>query len=128
MSHFLLWNECAKGDEDYLILEHDARLIDDPKGIDFEDVLHLDAWRFEEAEGEEGVTEHAFIVKGWKTMKGAFAYIIKPHAAKKLLEAADKYGWEQNDHFINSFNVKIQIVLPEYFTFKLPNLNTSHGF
>jgi len=38
-----------------------------------------------------------------------------------------KNGWDQSDFFINTKNVKMQYTIPEYFTFKHSNLNTSHG-
>ena len=140
-----LWKKCVELDEPIVILEHDSlceRAWDNPE---FEDVLILNGkscWKQIPIGGKgqkdpkDGVQAYNSKLKykfknefkNAYMMPGAAAYAIKPHAAKKLLEAADKYGWEQNDHFINSFNVKIQIVLPEYFTFKLPNLNTSHGF
>ena len=33
----------------------------------------------------------------------------------------------KNEGYINNFNVRIQYAYPEYFTFKLKNLNMSHG-
>ena len=43
-------------------------------------------------------------------------------------EELEEHGWEQSDFFINTNNVHIQYVVPEYFTFTLKNLNMSHGF
>jgi len=60
-------------------------------------------------------------------MPGTAAYGITPKGAKKLLDSLTKHGWEQSDYFINNYNVKIQTMMPEYFTFKLKNLNMSHG-
>lgn len=58
---------------------------------------------------------------------GTAAYAVTPKGAKKLLDSLHKNGWEQSDFFINTFNVKMQYTIPEYFTFKHSNLNTSHG-
>ena len=60
-------------------------------------------------------------------MPGTAAYAITPKGAKRLIENLSTTGWEQSDYFINTFNVKIQTASPEYFTFKLKNLNMSHG-
>jgi GR25 family glycosyltransferase involved in LPS biosynthesis len=59
---------------------------------------------------------------------GTGAYAVTPKGAKRLLNALYKHGWEQSDYFINTFNVNIEYVMPEYFMFKHSNLNTSHGF
>ena len=61
-------------------------------------------------------------------MPGTASYAITPKGANKLLKAVEKHGWEQSDFFINTKNVHIQYVVPEYFTFTLKNLNMSHGF
>jgi len=57
---------------------------------------------------------------------GNGAYAVTPKGARRLLEAA-KNGHDQGDLFVNTSNVKIDYVYPEYFTFKLPNLGLSHG-
>ena len=59
---------------------------------------------------------------------GTGAYAITPLGAKKLLNILEKHGWDQSDFFINTKNVNLQYVTPEYFTFKLKNLNMSYGF
>ena len=59
---------------------------------------------------------------------GTGAYVVTPKGAAKLLEALEDYGWEQSDFFINTMNVNLDYIVPEYFTFKSGNLNSSHGF
>ena len=59
-------------------------------------------------------------------MPGTAAYAITPKGAKKLLSHL-YLGWEQSDYYINTKSVNIQYILPENFTFKLPNLRMSHG-
>lgn len=140
-----LWKLCVELNEPIVVLEHDSHCVrawDNPK---FKDVLILNGqscWSQKSVKGfkpnkmPNGV--HSFQTKlkyrfhnkfkSSMLMPGAAAYAIHPHAAQKLLDAGYKYGWEQNDHFINTYNVNIETVIPEYFTFKLPNLKTSHGF
>lgn len=59
---------------------------------------------------------------------GTAAYAVTPKGAKRLLSNLETHGWDQSDFFINTKNVRIQYAYPEYFTFKHPNLNMSHGF
>jgi hypothetical protein len=66
--------------------------------------------------------------KGSLMIPGTGAYAVTPKGAKRMLNALHKYGWEQSDFFINTFNVNLEYIMPEYFTFKHSNLNTSHGF
>lgn len=140
-----LWKKCVELNEPIVVLEHDSLCLrewDNPK---FKDVLILNGescWTqenirtFKPKNKQEGVHDLRLTLKyrfnnkfkGAMIMPGAAAYAIQPHGAQKLLDAAYKYGWEQNDHFINTHNVTIQTIVPEYFTFKLPNLKTSHGF
>jgi hypothetical protein len=140
-----LWQKCVELNEPIVVLEHDSICLRKWDNSQFEDVLILNGescWTQKQLSGLKpdhwpiGVSKlnsrlkYRFNnkFKGAMTMPGAAAYAIQPHAAQKLLEAAYKYGWEQNDHFINTYNVTIQTIVPEYFKFKLPNLKTSHGF
>lgn len=66
--------------------------------------------------------------KGSKMIPGTAAYVVSPKGAEKLLEAAEKYGIDQSDFFINSMNVKIDYITPSPVKFNSINLNTSHGF
>ena len=59
---------------------------------------------------------------------GTASYAITPNGAKKLLDAADKYGLDQSDFFINSFNVEMNYIHPSLAKFNETNLQTSHGF
>lgn len=140
-----LWQKCVEMDEPIVVLEHDSICVREWDNPEFKDVLILNgesSWTqknirtLKPKNNPEGVhplnsgLKYRFNnkFKGAMMMPGAAAYAIKPHAAQKLLDAANQYGWEQNDHFINTSLVSIESIVPEYFTFKLPNLKTSHGF
>ena len=58
---------------------------------------------------------------------GTAAYAVTVQGATKLLASLKKNGWEQSDYFVNNKNVRLQAFGPEFFTFKMPNLNMSHG-
>lgn len=115
LSHFHLWKKCIELGEPIMILEHDAFITRDIPDVEFEDVLHLDAWRFsEEPEHcDYDVAEHLEEVKGHNTMRGAYAYIIKPKAAKKLIEMTFTQGYTAADMHISSrAGIKLEQVWP----------------
>ena len=66
--------------------------------------------------------------EGSKLIPGTAAYGVTPKGARKLLIAAEKYGLEQSDYFINTSNVNIEYVTPSPVKFNITNLNTSHGW
>lgn len=147
---YTLWKKCVELNEPIVILEHDSicvRKWDFPK---FSDVLILniedafyqkcyrDFWKKTNKKPpllNKGVHKYnSPFLYHWNNvyynslkMPGAAAYAIKPLGAEKLIKSAEKYGWEQNDHFINTFNVNIEYAKPQYFKFKYPNLNLSFG-
>lgn len=117
MSHFSLWEQCVKQNENFLILEHDARIVKSIPDVEFQDILHLDAWRFEPnpdyAKNALEVEEYYEVRKGVKTSKGAYAYIVKPHAAKKLVESTFKQGYTAADmHISDRCGVTIERIQP----------------
>ena len=113
MSHWLLWHKCIKEDSPLLILEHDAIFIEklnydlilksnyeivginDPRmatrrAQDFYDkVINGESW-IQPIPTIDEVT----VPQG---LAGNSAYIIKQSGAKKLLDAARKYGMWPND-------------------------------
>jgi len=58
---------------------------------------------------------------------GTGAYAITPQGANKMLEAVEMFGMDQSDFMINSFNVRMQYVLPSPVKFNTVNLSTSYG-
>ena len=117
-SHLTMWKECANVlNEPLLIMEHDARIVREIPDVEFQDVLHLDAWRFEEDPEydteEPEVMEYFEMRKDVKTMKGAYAYIIKPHAARKLIELAIMEGFTAADmHISDRAGLKLERIMP----------------
>lgn len=134
LSHYYLWQKCVKADTPYFILEHDGLLIRPyPKGIlsQFDDVLKLDrhdpyAENYNELiEAEENVpievenyqNEHmkAHVLDFAGTgeyMRGAYGYIIKPHAAKKLIDWIQTNGFNPADQQIGKNIVDIKVTVP----------------
>tara|TARA_Y100000310_G_scaffold345352_1_gene464063 strand:- start:22006 stop:22710 length:705 start_codon:yes stop_codon:yes gene_type:complete len=119
LSHYELWDMCAKGDEPFLILEHDAKFtkkldikmldkikdsrygvigLNDPRGATrLAQVFH------------QRVTDNPGILQDVPTIDrmevpqgiaGASAYIIKPRAARTVIEACHEYGLWPNDAII----------------------------
>ena len=97
------------------MLEHDSRVVSDTYTQDFQDVLHLDAHRFEQDpdEGQDPVVEDLVNVrKGENQLKGTYGYVIKPHAAKRLIKGAHEDGITASDMFVKDKYVRIQVVKP----------------
>lgn len=119
VSHYTLWEKCAAGDSDFMILEHDAKVVNDLQHYEFDDILHLDAWRFQEDPVMEGETVQDYdrIKKGHNIFEGTYGYIVKPHAARKLIECANKQGWTASDMSISSrADIKLQHSCPRVVT------------
>lgn len=113
-SHYLLWKQCAKDQEPYLILEQDAYMIrplPDVLGL-FDDVLKLDSENpfsneyntaVEEDHGHSivdydlswGFKQKAAPYGGY--FRGSWAYILMPSAAQKLVQAVKTNGWVPAD-------------------------------
>jgi len=113
LSHYYIWKDCVKSNIPYFILEHDGFLIKPlPEDIldHFEDILRLDSenpydpnYENELKLKENQTLEYNKIIKtdsdngaGWYA-GGTYAYIIKPHAAKKLLDWIDINGFLPSD-------------------------------
>ena len=58
---------------------------------------------------------------------GTGAYAITPLGAKKMLDAIAKYGIDQSDFMINTFNLNMQCLIPSPVKFNKVNLSTSYG-
>lgn len=114
-SHYLLWKKCVEDNVPYLILEHDAFMIR-PLPFDalnrFADVLKLDSANpFAESYNNDVQIDHGDKIVdydlswGYKKkaapyggyFRGAWAYIIKPHAAKKIIDQMKISGWVPAD-------------------------------
>lgn len=130
LSHYLLWLECIKTNVPYLILEHDAFFIRNlPANIidKFDDVLKLDneSPYSEDYEKKVSINHEFEIVKYHnKTpknlelnetgnyMHGAYSYIIKPEAAKKIVAWIRLNGFLPADIQIGDKIVDIKVTIP----------------
>jgi len=129
LSHYYLWKECAESNEPYLVLEHDGFLIKSlPDNIldQFEDVLKLESENPYSPEYEnrlELIKDNNLtynIVEPYRDMNngagwysvGAYAYIIKPHAAKKLITWIDENGFLPADQQLGSYAVTLHECKP----------------
>jgi len=132
LSHYYLWKKCMEDDVPYLILEHDGYFVG-PLPDDvldrFDDVLKLDGLdpfskEYELAlENEKNTTliykkyhnpTAKFLEKNQtgNYLRGAYGYIIKPHAAKIIVEWIAVNGFVPADNQIGDALVDIQVVSP----------------
>jgi GR25 family glycosyltransferase involved in LPS biosynthesis len=146
LNHVEIWKKCLELNEPVAFIEHDSYCIRDWDNPNWEDVLIMNvssAFKqkvFRNLQNKPsfdfGINQYnysplvynkknAFL--GGLMMPGTAAYAITVKGAEKLLQSLEDNGWDQSDYFINTKNVNIQYAIPEYFTFKHKNLNTSHG-
>lgn len=113
LSHIYLWKSCIEENEPYLILEHDGYFIK-PMPSDilnmFDDVLKLDNCNpyneDYEIDIEKNSHEDLKIIDIDKELsgaagyysRGAYGYIIKPHAASSILNWIKTNGFIKADH------------------------------
>ena len=108
-SHMALWNLCIKQDEPLMILEHDAVFTRSFKPLDFQGgILGLNDPRgatrkadvfHKKASSQKGIADCPMVDSQNvpQGLAGNSAYIIKPFAAKHLLDLINKYGIWPND-------------------------------
>jgi len=112
-SHYRLWEKCVELDEPIMIFEDDARVIREYMPVEFDDVLSL-VFSHEKKmrqyihllDSPSGVPE-ALPYKP-ASMPGAAGYIIKPHAAKIIVDEFYN-SFLPADNAINQHLIKIQI-------------------
>ena len=133
LSHYYLWRECALENKPFLILEHDGYFVRGlPKNVldTFEDVLKLDGHDpysksynkvLEQEQGIASVTiekyynnQAKFLEKNQtgNYMRGAYSYIIKPHAAQRVIDWISQNGFVPADQQIGDNIVDIQVTKP----------------
>jgi GR25 family glycosyltransferase involved in LPS biosynthesis len=66
------------------------------------------------------------VYNGYIMAPGTAAYGLTPRGARKLLDAAEEYGLEQSDFFINAKNLMMQYTYPSPVKYNRINLNLSH--
>lgn len=125
-SHYVLWKMCSKQTESFLILEHDAfmiRKLPDYIEKDTIDVCKLDSANPFDDNYNEQVLKHNGdnlidydLSWGFKKksapyggyFRGAWAYIIKPHSAEKIIKEIQKNGWVPADKQLGENILKLQ--------------------
>ena len=115
ISHYHAWKKCIELDEKIVVLEHDSRVISETYTEDFQDVLHLDGYRWEADPYQDQVPfveDFVHVRKGENQLKGTYGYLIKPHAAKRLVQGAHEDGLTASDMFVREKYVRIEVVKP----------------
>lgn len=113
LSHISLWKHCVNDNQPYLILEHDGYFIK-PLPLDilnmFDDVLKLDNCNPYNEDYEINIEQNSHedlkIIDIDKELsgaagyysRGAYGYIIKPHAAAAILNWIKTNGFIKADH------------------------------
>jgi glycosyl transferase family 25 len=131
LSHYYLWKKCADENVPYVILEHDGffiRPIPDNILESFNDVLKLDNY-YPYSKAYNAVVQELsvkttiqqynnpqakFLEKNQtgNYMRGAYGYIIKSKAAKKLIDWIDANGFVPADQQLGDAIVDIKVITP----------------
>jgi len=131
-SHYYLWKKCIQDNVPYIILEHDGyilREIDNSILDTFDDVLKLDrldpyskAYN-QRLEDEFSMTttvekytnlsnKNPVKIGTGNYFKGAYAYIIKPAGAQKLINHIEEHGHVPADQQIGDWVVNTRTTVP----------------
>jgi GR25 family glycosyltransferase involved in LPS biosynthesis len=110
MSHYLLWRKCVELDVPILVLEHDAVFIRELPEIDFAGICQINdpdgatrrgKWWSDQIRGRPaGVYPKTWVTDDKRVpdgLAGNSAYLIKPRAAKELIEKCHEIGLWPND-------------------------------
>ena len=126
-SHFYLWKKCIELDEPIIILEHDGyfiKLLPDNILDKFNDLMKLDCFNPYDLKYNKWINNtmndpitykndiskiYAKRVFGWYTW-GAYAYIIKPTGANKLVNFCKQHGFSAPDNMLA--DKVLEIVIP----------------
>lgn len=150
INHIQFWKEVVEKKEPMCFLEHDSICTMKAENYQFQDYLLLNAesvFRPPSKLGQQKYKDYNWPGFGindfpniyplqynknnlWKNSMmapGTGAYIISPKGAQKMLNAINKNGFDQSDFMINSYNIRMQYILPSPVTFNSVNLSTSYG-
>ena len=112
MSHYRLWEYCAACSEPVLILEHDAYFVRPFEPFEFQSICMINDpanatpkgvwWSQQMAERGPGVWPKTPVFDDSRPdgLAGNSAYVIKPEAARRLLELTREVGAWPNDALI----------------------------
>jgi glycosyl transferase family 25 len=132
LSHYYLWKKCMEDGIPYLILEHDGyfvRPLPDDVLDRFDDVLKLDGENPFSKDYDQIINSQnaqttsiqkynnpdaKFLHKNetGNYMRGAYGYIIKPHAAKIIVDWISVNGFVPADNQLGDALVDIQVTVP----------------
>lgn len=90
LSHFTLWQWSDVMNEEVLILEHDAIIIDEMPSVSYKGVLSLGAPSYGKFNTPPNIGINKLVSKQY--LPGAHAYLVKPSAAKILCETAKEHA------------------------------------
>jgi len=149
LNHYRLFRKCVELNEPIAVVEHDSHCIGSWTDVQFDDILVMNPYSairqkalrkiFEQnlstplRKGVHKINFKGLVyrfdpeINGKHIMPGTAAYAVTPAGARKMIDVFENVGWEQSDFIINTAYVSIQTIMPELFTFKLPNLCMSHG-
>jgi GR25 family glycosyltransferase involved in LPS biosynthesis len=112
-SHYRLWKKCSTENEPYMIFEDDVKVYREYHAVEWEDVLSIAfshknkmALYIDYLESPTGLPHAANYKQA--TMPGLGGYIIKPHAAKVLVDTF-KETFLPADNAVHQDLVKIQL-------------------
>jgi glycosyl transferase, family 25 len=131
-SHYYLWLDCIRTNEPFVILEHDGYIIkpfNESILDEFKDVLKLDrldpySKSYEDSlKQEQSMTleiqkytntspKNPVKIGTGNYFKGAYAYVIKPCAAKKLIDHIAEHGHVPADQQIGDWVVDTMTTVP----------------
>jgi len=131
LSHYYLWLKCVELDEPIVILEHDGyfiRPLPDDILDRFQDVLKLDSLNpydpkystiIQDSFHDDPGLEITKIANNEKLHNdagfyswGSYAYIIKPHAAKNIIDWIADRGFLPSDHQLGTLVARIETCRP----------------
>jgi GR25 family glycosyltransferase involved in LPS biosynthesis len=139
LSHYYLWQQCAAGHQPFLILEHDGYFVRPlPEHIldTFTDVLKLDGldpyskhydttiadqlnqpvvvnkYHNPQAKTVNHGSDFVDKIGTGNYIRGAYSYIIKPHAAQRLIDWIKQNGFVPADQQIGDAVVDIRVTVP----------------
>ena len=98
MSHYSLWEECAKGDETFAIFEHDALIYDTPPPAHFNYAMNIGRPSYGKYNTPPLLGLNQLTTKRY--FPGAHAYMITPAGGRLLVENAPMYA-KPTDVYLN---------------------------
>lgn len=125
MNHVVFYRDLIKADEPMMFAEHDALCVKDWTNHSFEEYLACSAVSKQGKNfidtGEKGVVDTR------RPVANTASYIVKPVAARKILDRIETCGLDKSEQNIKRCSgLRVQMIIPELCTLQ-PNLGTSHG-